>query len=75
MQQLLLMLCILKKIKKIYFAYVSKHNSNPEKHYSLFIILLIIQNVKGREAKSKGKMVLSCGKKTISFTKRNNFTE
>ena len=36
------MFCMLKK-KKIYLAYVSKHNSNCEKQ----VILLIIPNGKG----------------------------
>ena len=36
------MFCMLKK-KKIYLAYVSKHNSNREKQ----VILLIIPNGKG----------------------------
>ena len=45
------MFCILKK-KKIYPAYVSKHNSNREKQ----VILLMISNgEKLREAKSEGR--------------------
>ena len=43
------MFCILKK-KKLYPAYVSKHNSNCEKQ----VILLIIPNREGHEAKSEG---------------------
>ena len=39
------------KKKNIYPAYVSKHNSNREKQ----VILLIIPNGEGREAKSEGR--------------------
>ena len=35
----------------MYSAYVSKHDSNCEKQ----VVLLMISNVEGREAKSKGR--------------------
>ena len=52
MQRLLLMFCMLKK-KKIYPAYVSKHNSNREKLSYSF-----------NHSKQR-KMALSCSKKII----------
>ena len=41
----------LNNLKKIYPAYISKHNSNREKQ----VILLMIPNGKAREAKSEGR--------------------
>ena len=47
--------------EKIYFTYVSKHNSDCGKQVTLFMI-------------SKEKtMALSCSKRTISIIKWNNF--
>ena len=50
-QQLLLMFSMLKKYIYIFPAYVSKHNWNCEKQVILFMIL----NGEGREAKSIGR--------------------
>ena len=52
------------KKDKIYSAYVSKHNSNCEKQ----VILLMIPNEQGIEAKSKGQKAksLSCSKKLLT---------
>ena len=50
------MFCMLKK-KKIYPAYVWKHNSNPGKQ----VILLMIQNGKRLEGKSEGSKTKSKG--------------
>ena len=44
------MFCMLKN-EKIYPTYVSKRNSNLEKH----VIILIIPNAENREAKSEGR--------------------
>ena len=46
----LLMFCMLNK-KKIYPAYVSKHDSNCKKQ----VVLLMTPNAEGREAKPKGR--------------------
>ena len=72
MWQLVLMFCMLKK-KKIYPAYVSKHNSNREKQ----VILLMISNGEIREAKSKGRgqWHYLAVKKIISIIKRNDIKE
>ena len=44
------MFCILER-KKIYSAYVPNNSSNREKQ----VILLMVSNIEGREAKSKGQ--------------------
>ena len=59
------MFCMLKK--KVYPAYVSKHNSNREKQ----VILSMISNGEKREAKSKGRWDYLAAKKTVSIIKRN----
>ena len=46
----LLMFCMLNK-KRIYPAYVSKHDSNCKKQ----VVLLMTPNAEGREAKPKGR--------------------
>ena len=55
------------KKEKIYLAYVSKHNSNREKQ----VILLMIPNEEGCQAKSEGRQ--QCSKKATSINNSNNF--
>ena len=63
------------KKKKIYPAYVSKHNSNREKQ----VILLTIPNIEGCEAKSEGQWnylavnKLSALLRRITFKHHGNF--
>ena len=69
MQQQLLMFFMLKK-EKMYFAYVSKYNSNREKQ----VILSMISNGEILKAKSKrNKDGIILQKKTISIIKSNIF--
>ena len=66
------MFCILKR-KNIYSAYVSNYSSNREKQ----VILLMVSNIEGREAKSKGRRqqrwYYLTTKKAIWIIKRNNY--
>ena len=58
------------KMKKIYPAYVSKHNSNHEKQ----VILLIISNRETHKAKSEGRQLWHyLAVKKLSIIKKNNF--
>ena len=58
----MLLIFLYAKNRKIYSAYVSKHNSNHEKHY--LVILWIIPN-------GEGWYYLAV-KETINIIKRNN---
>ena len=63
------MFCVL-TIKKLYTAYVSKHNSNREKQ----AVLLMIPNREGHEANCEAQRWDYLAKrKIISIIKRNDF--
>ena len=69
---MLLIFCLWKK-KKIYLAYVSKHNSNGEKQ----VTLLLIANGEGCKTKSEGRWWHYLAVKKISallrgITSKNN---
>ena len=66
------MFCIRKR-KNLYSAYVSNNSSNREKQ----VIILMVSNIEGREAKSKGwqqqRWNYLTTKKAISMIQRNNY--